>query len=95
MDDGPIGLIQMIKSTLVLFLALVTVPACASSISAATVYTVNPDNYLARLRILEPGATVRLMPGEYRNGLPVQYLRGTAEAPVTILGPETGPRGFF
>ena len=95
MDDGPIGLIQMIKSTLVLFLALVTVPACASSISAATVYTVNPDNYLARLRILEPGATVRLMPGEYRNGLPVQYLRGTAEAPVTILGPETGPRAIF
>jgi hypothetical protein len=94
-DDGPVGLIQMIKSTLVLFLALIAVPACASSISAATVYTVNPDNYLARLRILEPGATVRLVPGEYRNGLPVQYLRGTAEAPVTILGPETGPRAIF
>ena len=85
----------MIKSTLVLFLALVTVPACASSISPATVYTVNPDNYLARLRILEPGATVRLMPGEYKNGLPVQYLRGTAEAPVMIHGPETGPRAVF
>jgi hypothetical protein len=85
----------MIKSTLVLFLALVTAPACASINAPATVYTVNPDNYLARLRVLERGATVRLMPGEYRNGLPVQYLRGTAEAPITILGPETGPRAVF
>ena len=85
----------MIKPTLVLFLALVAVPACASINAPETVYTVNPDNYLARLRMLERGATVRLTPGEYRNGLPVQYLRGTAEAPITILGPETGPRAVF
>ncbi len=85
----------MIKPTLVLFLALIAVPACASINAPETVYTVNPDNYLARLRMLERGATVRLTPGEYRNGLPVQYLRGTAEAPITILGPETGPRAVF
>src|SRR4051794_9715832 len=85
----------MIKPTLVLFLALASVPACASIDAPATVYTVNPDNYLARLRMLERGATVRLTPGEYRNGLPVQYLRGTAETPITILGPETGPRAVF
>ena len=95
MDDGPIGLIQMIKSTLVLFLALVTVPACASSISAATVYTVNPDNYLARLKILEPGATVRLMPGEYKDSLPVQYLHGTAKAPIRILDRDRATRVFI
>jgi hypothetical protein len=85
----------MTKSALVLFLALVGIPIGSSSVCASTTYIVNPDNYLARIRVLEPGAVLRLMPGEYRNGLPVQYLRGTAQAPITIAGPETGPRAVF
>jgi hypothetical protein len=85
----------MTQSALVLFLALVSIPIGSSSVFASATFIVNPDNYLARLRVLEPGANVRLMPGEYRNGLPVQYLRGTAEAPITIAGPETGPRAVF
>jgi hypothetical protein len=85
----------MIKLALGLVLALISVQSGGSSVSAFSAYTVNPNNYLARLRILEPGATVMLMPGEYRNGLPVQYLRGTAEAPITITGPETGRRAVF
>jgi Right handed beta helix region len=85
----------MTKSARVLILALISIPIGSSSVFASATYIVNPDNYLARVRVLEPGANLRLMPGEYRNGLPVQYLRGTAEAPITIAGPETGPRAVF
>ncbi|HEV7929904.1 MAG TPA: hypothetical protein VGP12_07205 [Nitrosospira sp.] len=85
----------MTKSALVLFLALASIPVGSSSVFASSGYNVYPDNYLARLRVLEPGANVRLMPGEYRNGLPIQYLQGTARAPITIAGPETGPRAVF
>jgi hypothetical protein len=85
----------MTKTALVLFLALASIPIGSSSVFAAATYTLSPDNYLVRLRVLEPGANVRLMPGEYRDGLPIQYLRGTAETPITIAGPETGRRAVF
>ena len=84
----------MTKSALV-FLTLLSIPIGSSALFASSTYTVNPGNYLGRLRILEPGANVRLMPGEYRNGLPIQHLRGTAGAPITIAGPETSPRAVF
>ncbi len=35
------------------------------------------------------------MPGEYKDGLPIHYLHGTAEAPITISGPDSGPRAIF
>jgi hypothetical protein len=61
--------------------------------------TVNagPDDYLAKLRALTPGQTLLLAPGDYepRNdvpGLPIFDLHGTPEAPITITGPERGPR---
>ncbi|PTR15187.1 hypothetical protein C8R31_104216 [Nitrosospira sp. Nsp2] len=85
----------MTKTAVVLFLALASIPIGSSSVFAAATYTLRPDNYLVRLRVLEPGANVRLMPGEYRDGLPIQYLRGTAETPITIAGPETGRRAVF
>jgi hypothetical protein len=60
-----------------------------------TTYTANPDNYLAKLKILKPGSHLQLAPGEYKEGLPVQYLQGTAKAPITISGPARGPRPVF
>ncbi len=89
----------MIKSSHILFshflLAFVGVIVGSASAFAGPSYTANPDNYLARLKILEPGAYLRLLPGEYKNGLPIQYLRGNAQAPITISGPERGPRAVF
>lgn len=58
-------------------------------------YTVNPDTYLARLKVLEPGAHLLLTPGEYKDGLPIRYLRGSAQTPITISGPDTEPRAVF
>ena len=60
-----------------------------------TTHTANPDNYLAKLKILKPGSHLRLAPGEYKEGLPIQYLQGTAQAPITISGPDSGPRPVF
>jgi hypothetical protein len=58
------------------------------------------SNYLALLRTLEPGDTLVLAPGPYDNpdappGLPIFDLHGTAAAPITITGPERGPRPVF
>ena len=90
---------QMRESNHILFfyfiLALaVTIVGLAPAFAGAT-YTANPDNYLARVKILKPGDYLRLLPGEYKNGLPIQYLRGTAQAPITISGPESGQRAVF
>jgi hypothetical protein len=60
-----------------------------------TTYTANPDNYLAKLKKLKPGSHLRLVPGEYKDGLPIQYLLGTAQAPITISGPDSGRRPVF
>ena len=89
----------MIKSSHILFFHILLVfaglIAGSTSASADATYTANPDNYLARLKMLEPGAHLRLLPGEYKNGLPIHYLRGAAQAPITISGPERGPRAVF
>ncbi|SFN79224.1 hypothetical protein SAMN05216386_1855 [Nitrosospira briensis] len=62
---------------------------------AHPIYTASPDSYRARLKALEPGAHLRLMPGEYKDGLPIHNLHGTAAAPITISGPDSGPRAIF
>ena len=89
----------MIKSGRILWfyfiLVLASIIVGPASASAGATYTANPDNYLARLKILEPGTNLRLLPGEYKNGLPIHHLRGTAKAPITISGPERGPAAVF
>ncbi|WP_255398912.1 hypothetical protein [Nitrosovibrio sp. Nv6] len=59
------------------------------------VYTATPDTYRVRLKILEPGDSLQLMPGEYKDGLPIHYLHGTSPAPIMISGPDKGPRAIF
>ncbi len=59
------------------------------------VYTATPDTYRVRLKILEPGDSLQLMPGEYRDGLPIHYLHGTPQAPIMISGPDKDPRAIF
>ena len=92
--------IYMVKSDRIqpfrLFVALFGgVPLGISLAFAGTTYTVGPDTYLARLKKLEPGSYVQLLPGEYKDGLPIKYLHGAAEAPITISGPEKDARAVF
>lgn len=78
-----------------LVLVFVGVLSGISTAFAGATYTVDPGTYRARLKQLEPGAYVRLMPGEYRDGLPIQHLHGTEQSPITISGPEKEPRAVF
>lgn len=79
-----------------LFVAFLSGPSLGRSFAfAGTIYTAGPDTYLAKLKKLEPGAHLHLLPGEYKNGLPIKYLHGTAQAPITILGPEKESRAVF
>ena len=92
--------IYMIKSHHIqlfrLFVAFLSGPSLGLSFAfAGTTYTVGPDTYLAKLKKLKPGAHVHLLPGEYKNGLPIKYLHGTAQAPITISGPEKESRAVF
>lgn len=68
-------------------LLLVLVPVASPE---AAIHVVGPEDYREVLARLEPGDTLALQPGEYREGLPVHGLVGTEEQPIHIAGPETG-----
>jgi hypothetical protein len=81
--------------------AQATTPAATGNVIAA-----NPSNYLSLLPTLKPGDTLLLAAGNYGidangndtasvPGLPIFNLNGTAAAPITITGPETGPKPVF
>lgn len=70
---------------------------------AGNVITADPSNYLGKLAALRPGDTLLLAAGNYGvdgsgndtsnvPGLPIFGLHGTAAAPITITGPESGAR---
>lgn len=71
------------------FLALL--PASAP----AAVFAASPEDYLARLRDLAPGDTLRLAPGVYGAGLPIHGLSGRVDAPIVIEGPPAGTPAVF
>jgi hypothetical protein len=90
--------INMVKSIDIGHFRLLVIAGILSGVSpacAGATYTVDPGTYRARLKQLEPGAYVRLMPGEYRDGLPIHQLHGTAQNPITISGPDEEPRAVF
>lgn len=59
------------------------------------VHTADPGTYRMQLRQLGPGDRLQLMPGEYRDGLPIHHLQGTPGHPITISGPEGEPLAIF
>lgn len=81
--------------SLQLLVTLVSVLLGSSFSYAHPIYTGSPNSYRTRLKALEPGAHLRLVPGEYKEGLPIHHLHGTAAAPITISGPDSGPRAIF
>jgi len=56
----------------------------------AGIHVVGPGNYREVLARLEPGDTLALEAGDYRDGLPVHGLVGTQEQPIHIAGPQSG-----
>lgn len=75
-------------------------PARLPGTSPPRVVEADPRTYLALLPTLRAGDTLLLAPGIYDDpdappGLPIFDLHGTAEAPITITGPESGPRPVF
>ena len=78
----------------------VAAPAQRPGESPPRIVEANPRTYLALLPTLRAGDTLLLAPGTYDNadappGLPIFDLHGTAAAPITITGPEGGPRPVF
>ena len=67
----------------------------ACNASAQTVFRAAPDNYRHLIALLQPGDTLELSAGEYRDGLPVHHLSGEPGRPITISGPPTGPSASF
>lgn len=72
-------------------------PSPTTPTATGTTYVGNPSNYLSLLGNLKAGDTLRLEAGVYDNpstvpGLPIFGLHGTASQPITITGPDSGPR---
>lgn len=64
--------------------------AAAAPAVGGEVKEAHPGNYRKLLATLEPGDTLALAAGVYPDGLPITERRGTAEAWITIQGPEAG-----
>ncbi|TVS19096.1 MAG: hypothetical protein EA417_01410 [Gammaproteobacteria bacterium] len=54
-----------------------------------------PENYRTAVSRLRPGDRLQLTPGQYRHGLRLHDLAGTAEHPIVISGPESGEPAVF
>jgi hypothetical protein len=67
----------------------------ASDFAFGAAYKVGPDTYRDVLKGLAPGDHVHLMPGAYKDGLPLHHLNGTPQAPIMLSGPKEEPRAIF
>lgn len=65
-------------------------PSTKLALAGSTV-SATPSNYLSQISNLRPGDTLILQAGNY-DSLPIYDLNGTESNPITISGPETGPR---
>ncbi|GAB4466285.1 MAG: hypothetical protein OHK0044_05960 [Burkholderiaceae bacterium] len=77
-----------------------TSASASTQAASGRVISAGPADYLAKLRTLQPGDTLLLAPGTYDNpndvpGLPIFNLNGTPSQPITITGPDSGPRPLF
>lgn len=86
---------KMITSVRGLASAILALFLSAPPVVAAAVLEAGPSNYRERLARLQPGDTLLLRPGEYRNGLPVHRLNGQPGRPIVIAGPDHGARPLF
>jgi hypothetical protein len=67
----------------------------ASDAGARAVYRATAANYRDLITLLQPGDTLALSAGEYRDGLVVHNVSGEPGRPITIAGPPRGPSATF
>lgn len=89
------GLLCQVLAGLCMVLQLIaagtaTARDTAHAAGTTTTYTAGPDTYLDLVRRLKPGDHLQLLPGEYRHGLPLVRITGTADRPVVIAGTAGG-----
>ncbi|TVS20640.1 MAG: hypothetical protein EA424_02965 [Planctomycetaceae bacterium] len=77
------------------FLVFLLALLLAAPAAADRVRTADPDNYRQILNRLQPGDTLQLAAGIYRDGLSLHSLQGTPDRPITITGPENGGTALF
>lgn len=65
------------------------------SVSSATDFAANPDNYVEILSSLQSGDTLKLAPGTYASGLDIYQLNGYEGRWITIEGPVSGEAAVF
>lgn len=69
---------------------------CLSGIAVSgEVIVAGPEDYRAHLLRLQPGDILQLMPGIYRDGLPLRNLRGEPGREIVIEGPAGGSPAVF
>lgn len=68
---------------------------CLTGGAEAAVLIAGPENYRAYLQQLQPGDTLQLLPGVYRDGLPLRNLRGVPGRAIVIEGPAGGAPAVF
>lgn len=66
-----------------------------TGVASAADHAGTPDRYRLVLQKLEPGDRLLLAPGTYTRGLPIHDIQGTAERPIIIQGPPSGPPARF
>lgn len=61
----------------------------SAATATAAVFEAGPLDYRERLRALQPGDELRLVPGRYRDGLPLHGLHGAPGRPIVIRGADS------
>lgn len=69
-----------------LSLLLIAALFATSPVLAGNRYVGDPDNYRSFVSRLQAGDRLQLLPGVYKQGLPVVRLTGSREAPIVIEG---------
>ena len=69
--------------------------AASAGIAQAAAYEASPADYRQTVKLLQPGDTLLLAAGDYREGLTLHELSGAPGRPIVIAGPEQGGSATF
>jgi len=85
----------MLKTSGSVRYVLASLALCLASLADAAVVAATPATFAGRVRSLDPGDTLNLEGGTYKDSLNLSGLKGTANAWITIQGPADGSAVFL